>query len=102
MSGRSACVKEHTNKKAPEKPGLFCCKPGCGLDSSYVRSLESLRTPSYFERHSIAFSKGFESFTCDCGKMTKNIFTIFLLKKTETLAVIEPFYHSIYHLLAFS
>ncbi len=34
--------------------------------------------------------------------MTKYVFAIFLLKKTKTLAVVKPFYCSVYHLCTFS
>jgi hypothetical protein len=34
--------------------------------------------------------------------MTENIFAIFLLKKPKTLAVIKPFYCSVYHVRTFS
>ena len=72
------------------------------LDSSYVRGLKPFRTLGYFKRYSIAFNKGFKSVARDCGEMTKYIFAIFLLQKTKTLAVVKPFYSSIYHVLTFS
>jgi hypothetical protein len=34
--------------------------------------------------------------------MTENIFATFLLQKTKPLAVVKPFYSSVYHVLTFS
>jgi hypothetical protein len=90
------------NKKAPENRGFFVRLETRYSDSCYVRGLKPFRTLGYFKRHSIAFSKGFKAVASDCGEMTKHIFAIFLLKKTKTLAVIKPFYSSIYHVRSFS
>src|ERR1039457_1194760 len=72
------------------------------LDASYVRGLKPFRTLGYFKRYFIAFNKGFKSIARDCRKMTKNIFAIFLFQKTKPLAVVKPFYSSIYHVRTFS
>jgi hypothetical protein len=34
--------------------------------------------------------------------MNENVIAILLLEKTKTLAVVEPFYRAVYHVLAFS
>ena len=69
------------------------------LNSGYVCRLQSLGAFNQLERYGFTFRKGFETIAVNCGKMNKNIFSIFLLKKTKPLAVIEPFYRSIYHVL---
>ena len=89
-------------KKPRISPGLFSYSSVVCLHSGYVRGLKPFRTLYYFERHPIAFSKGFETVACDCGEMAKNIITTFLLKKTEPLAVIEPFYRTVCHFCTFS
>jgi hypothetical protein len=83
-------------QKSPETRGFFVDWRRY-LDLSHVRGLKPFRTLGYFERYTIAFNKGFKAIAYDRGKMTKNIFAIFLLQKTKTLAVIKPFYSSIYH-----
>src|SRR6266542_3587134 len=88
-------------KKSPGTRSFSVCWSRF-LDSSHVRGLKPFRTLGYFKRYFIAFNKGFKSIARDCGKMTKNIFTSFLLKKAKPLAVIKPFYSSIYHVLTFS
>jgi hypothetical protein len=93
--------KNFTKQKSPGKTGAFFSSRDLS-DSSYVRGLKPFRTLGYFKRYSIAFSKGLEPVARNCGEMTKNIFAIFLLQKTKTLAVIKPFYRSIYHVLTFS
>ena len=71
------------------------------LNSFYVRGLKPFRTLGYFKSNSIAFSKGLESVAHDCREMAKDILATFLLKKTKTLAVIEPLYCSVYHCVYF-
>jgi hypothetical protein len=84
-------------------PGPFAADTGLDLDPYYVRGLKPFRTLGYFKRYPIAFNKGFKSVTADCGEMTEYIIaTIFLLQKTKTLAVVKPFYCSVYHVFTFS
>lgn len=90
------------NTKAPEVPGAFVFAGDELLHSGHVCSLEAFRPLGDFKRYSIAFSKGFESVTRNGGKMTKHVFTIFLLKKTKPLTVVEPFYRTVYHVCTFS
>jgi len=94
-------AREFSGKKKPRKTGAFWSTKLLS-DPSYVRGLKPFRTLGYFKRYSIALSKGFESVACNCGEVAKNVFAIFLLQKTKTLAVIKPFYCSVYHLLVFS
>ena len=85
-------------KKAPDFSGAFLILTGpLLLDPCHVRGLQAFRTLDYVERNPIAFNKGFEPVAGDGGEMTKNIFAALLLKKTKTLAVIKPFYRTIYH-----
>jgi hypothetical protein len=72
------------------------------LNFGDVGRLQALWTLYHFKRYSVAFYKGFETIARDGGEMTEYIFTILLLKKTKTLAVVKPFYRSVYHLLSFS
>lgn len=86
-------------KKAPDRcPGLFSNTDRL-LDACHVCGLKPFRTLCYFESHAITFSKGFEAITCDSGEVAEYILATFLLKKSKTLAVIEPFYCSVYHVL---
>ena len=71
-------------------------------NSGYVSCLQALRPLGHFERYFIAFSEGFETVAGDGGEMHEYVFAILLLEKTKTLAVIEPFYFTFYHLLTFS
>src|SRR6185369_5071894 len=66
-------------------------------DSYYVCGLKPFRTLGHFKRDTITFSKGFEAVARDGREMAKYIFTTFLLQKTKTLAVVKPFYCSVYH-----
>jgi hypothetical protein len=79
--------------------GAFIFDATLALNSSYVRGLKPFRTLCYFKSYSIAFCKGFETFACDCGEVTKYILATFLLKKSKTLAVVKPFNCSVYHVL---
>jgi hypothetical protein len=67
------------------------------LDSDYVRGLKPFRTLGYFKRYTVSLNKRFEAIARDSGEMAEYIFTAFLLKKTKTLAVVEPLYRSVYH-----
>lgn len=84
-------------KRAPRVPGALFDYRRRSLDLCDVCSLEAFRAFGYFKRHPIAFSQGFESVTCDGGEVAEYIFAILLLKKSKTLAVIEPFYCALYH-----
>jgi len=73
-----------------------------GLYSCYVRGLKPFRTLYDFKCYTITLSKGFKSVTSDSGEMAENILTTLLLKKTKPLAVVKPFYCSVYHVCTFS
>lgn len=53
--------------------------------SLYVSCLQTFRALHYIEFNIIPFLQGLESFTGDGGKVTKNIFTVLLLQKSEPL-----------------
>jgi hypothetical protein len=71
-------------------------------DSGYVCGLKTFRPLDEVKSNPVAFGEGFEAVTTDSGKVDEYIVAIFLLEKTKTLAVIEPFYCTISHLLTFS
>jgi hypothetical protein len=84
------------HKKGPGFPGP--------LDSSfarlklyYIRSLKPFLALNDIEAYRLSFRQGLESVTLDRGKVNENVRPIFLLDKTETLAVIEPFNHTLCH-----
>jgi hypothetical protein len=96
-------LKRPEKKRPRISPGPFAAVSGLDLDPYYVRGLKPFRTLGYFERYLIAFNKGFKTIAADCGEMTKYIITtIFLLQKSKTLAVVKPFYSTIYHVFTFS
>jgi hypothetical protein len=102
LTHHAPCLAYKT-KKPRISPGLFTADLGLTLDPYYVRGLKPFRTLGYFKRYLIAFNKGFKSVAADCGEMTKYIVaTILLLQKSKTLAVVKPFYCTIYHVLTFS
>jgi hypothetical protein len=90
---------EKSKKNPGEYPGFFGFDSRLTLNSCYVRGLKPFRTLCHVKSYSITFCKGFETFACDCGEMAEYIFATFLLKKSKTLAVIKPFYCSVYHVL---
>jgi len=45
----------------------------------------------------VTFRKRLEAFPLDCGEMYKDVFATFLLNKTESLCVVEPFNFSLCH-----
>jgi hypothetical protein len=72
------------------------------LSFCYVGGLKPFRALDYVERYPFTFSEGFEAIGGNGGEMTKDIFTMFLRKKTKPFAVVEPFYRSSYRVLIFS
>ena len=89
-------------KKPWKNPGLFFADNVQNLNSGYVGCLQAFRTFDDVERYPITFSKGFETIACYGGKLYEYILAVLLLKKTEPLAVIKPFYRAVYHVLTFS
>jgi len=69
---------------------------------SYVCGLQPFRTFDNLEFDFIPFHQRFEALTSDRGKMTENIFSILLFKKSKALRVVEPFYFTFSHVLAHS
>ena len=67
------------------------------LNSGDVGRLKPFGALDYIELHRITLDKGLKTVACDGGEMYEDILALFLLKKTETLAVIEPFYSTCYH-----
>src|SRR6185369_9119893 len=67
------------------------------LHADYVSGLQAFRAFDQFKSYAIAFSEGFEAVSRDCGEVNEYIIATFLLKKPKTLAVIKPFYSSVYH-----
>src|SRR6185369_2880860 len=91
-------------KKAPDRSGAFLMLTvgPLLLDPGHVSGLQTFRPLDHVKRYPIAFNKGFEAVAGDGGEMAKNIFAVFLLEKTKTLAVVKPFYRTVYHLFTFS
>jgi hypothetical protein len=90
------------NKKSPGFLWGFLVRQNADLDSGYVGGLKPFRTLDDVKRYSITFNKGFESVAGDGGEVTEYILATFLLKKAKTLAVVKPFYCSVYHVLTLS
>jgi len=68
----------------------------------YIGRLQPLWSFYNIKGDTFTLSETFESFAGYGGEMAKNIFSIFLLQKTEPLCVVKPFNLSVYHVLAFS
>ena len=93
-------VSASGKKKAPDFSGAFFnTDQNLLLDPGHVSSLQAFRAFDYVERYPIAFNKGFEPVAGDGGEMAKYVFAAFLLKKTKTLAVVKPFYSTVYHVV---
>jgi len=69
------------------------------LHAHYVSSLQAFGAFDQFKGYAIAFSEGFKPVSRDCGEVNEYIIATFLLKKPKPLAVIKPFYSSVYHVL---
>lgn len=67
------------------------------LHAHYVSGLQAFGAFDQFKGYAIAFSEGFETVSRDCGEVNEYIIATFLLKKPKTLAVVKPFYSSVYH-----
>jgi len=67
------------------------------LHADDVSGLQAFGAFDQFKGYAIAFSEGFKSVSRDCGEVNEYIIATFLLKKPKPLAVIKPFYSSVYH-----
>ncbi len=62
-----------------------------------VSRLEAFRTLCDVKSNFITFSEGFEAVALDSGEVNENVLATFLLNKTETLSVVEPFNFTLCH-----
>jgi len=69
------------------------------LHAHYVSGLQAFGAFDQFKGYAITFSEGFKPVSRDCGEVNEYIIATFLLKKPKPLAVIKPFYSSVYHVL---
>jgi hypothetical protein len=99
FKGGRNCLPQ--NKKSPgDTPGLFLRIVVISeSDSGYVRSLKAFRALDKVKSYPVSFGEGFEAVARNGRKVNKYVITVLLLEKTKTLAVIEPFYCTICHLL---
>jgi len=78
--------------------GAFECKLFLGeLGPCYISCLKTFWSLDDIEVDRIAFGQGFETFTGDSGEMHEDVLALLLLKKTKTLAVVEPLHSTCCH-----
>jgi hypothetical protein len=91
--------------KKARMSGLFCmiwfpsdgAYRGSFLNPCDVCRLKAFRALHYLEANLITLCERFEAVSGNGGEMHKNVLAALLLKKTETLAVVKPFYFALYH-----